>query len=344
MKKHFEALDGLRGVAAISVVAYHAGHAFGVKYLFPRGYLAVDFFFALSGFVIATAYERRLLAGWSFKNFAITRMLRLWPLIALGTILGSFDAILKWKLIGTPDLGLILLATAAGLLMLPINTPASPVPNTLYAMNPPAWSLLFEIIANAAYALSIRRITTTYLGVILALSAIGLIVYAIIARDISDGGSFDNAILGLARVGFSFTAGVLLYRVKPILRIPSFVAVILLIAIFFVPRFHGGWAFDLACIFVALPLIVSGAIEAKGGALCRLSGRISYPIYATHSWSILMFTHWIRAHHLAGGPFAIAIAAEVATAIGIGVVAMLLDERLQAKLKRNVAPILAATG
>jgi len=62
-RQHFEILDGLRGVAAIAVVIFHF-----MEITIPdpknnfiaHAYLAVDFFFCLSGFVIAYAYDDRL--------------------------------------------------------------------------------------------------------------------------------------------------------------------------------------------------------------------------------------------------------------------------------------------
>jgi len=82
----FEALDGLRGVAALSVVAAHVYFLFG--YAFPSIDLAVDFFFALSGFVLAHAYGERLRGGMGAGRFMLLRLIRLYPLYILGTTIG----------------------------------------------------------------------------------------------------------------------------------------------------------------------------------------------------------------------------------------------------------------
>jgi peptidoglycan/LPS O-acetylase OafA/YrhL len=79
----FKMLDGMRGVAAMGVVLYHLSQMLSL-HLFRAGYLAVDIFFCLSGFVIAHAYERRLLGGLSPLRFAAIRFARFFPLIALG--------------------------------------------------------------------------------------------------------------------------------------------------------------------------------------------------------------------------------------------------------------------
>ena len=62
-KKHYEILDGLRGVAALTVVLFHILEIFSgndhTRQIINHGYLAVDFFFVLSGFVVGHAYDDR---------------------------------------------------------------------------------------------------------------------------------------------------------------------------------------------------------------------------------------------------------------------------------------------
>ncbi len=62
MRPHYPILDGLRGVAAVLVVAFHVCEASSTSHLdqiINHGYLAVDFFFLLSGFVVGYAYDDR---------------------------------------------------------------------------------------------------------------------------------------------------------------------------------------------------------------------------------------------------------------------------------------------
>ena len=75
MKQRFMALDGLRGVAALLVAAFHTRTAFQIDPI-AHGYLAVDFFFMLSGLVVAHAYEDQLRNGMSFRRFAVARVVR----------------------------------------------------------------------------------------------------------------------------------------------------------------------------------------------------------------------------------------------------------------------------
>src|ERR1700733_12206690 len=114
----FVTLDGLRGIAAFVVVTTHAGNA--VPFETPRPFLAVDFFFALSGFVLCYAYAGRLRDGLSPPAFLLIRLLRLYPLYILGTAIG----ILAWLAAGHGgELGRPAINIAAAILFLP--SPAS---------------------------------------------------------------------------------------------------------------------------------------------------------------------------------------------------------------------------
>src|ERR1700761_6004380 len=79
----YPALDGLRGVAAIAVMLHHF-RPLTAPWLFAHGYLAVDLFFLLSGFVIAHAYDARFRKGLGVPAFLVIRLIRLWPMIAFG--------------------------------------------------------------------------------------------------------------------------------------------------------------------------------------------------------------------------------------------------------------------
>src|SRR6201992_288482 len=91
-KRHYEILDGLRGVAAIAVVIFHCFEVFTFDHRFVQlmnhGYLAVDFFFLLSGFVIAYAYDDRwgTMSTWDFFQ---RRLIRLQPMVVMGSLIGA---------------------------------------------------------------------------------------------------------------------------------------------------------------------------------------------------------------------------------------------------------------
>jgi len=103
-KPRYEILDGLRGVAAMLVVAYHLFETYyGGKPDQPinHGYLAVDFFFVLSGFVIGYAYddrwrptpnpshEGRGANSFTLWTFFKRRLIRLHPMVIFGTLFGA---------------------------------------------------------------------------------------------------------------------------------------------------------------------------------------------------------------------------------------------------------------
>jgi peptidoglycan/LPS O-acetylase OafA/YrhL len=91
-RSHYVILDGLRGVASLMVVVFHLFEAYSGgsphKQIINHGYLAVDFFFLLSGFVVAYAYDDRW-AGMSQWQFYKRRLVRLQPMIIVGGLIGA---------------------------------------------------------------------------------------------------------------------------------------------------------------------------------------------------------------------------------------------------------------
>jgi peptidoglycan/LPS O-acetylase OafA/YrhL len=91
----FQTLDALRGVAALVVVVHHNHPMFTWR---PHhGYLAVDLFFVLSGFVLSYAYQDRLDRGWPTIKFLRARLVRLAPLYLLALLFGFFLTILSGR-------------------------------------------------------------------------------------------------------------------------------------------------------------------------------------------------------------------------------------------------------
>ena len=88
-RNHYAALDGLRGVAAFSVLLYHLGHWLNKPFLASNAGLAVDFFFCLSGYVLSVAYRARLDSGMPATTFMRIRLIRLMPMIVIGTLFSS---------------------------------------------------------------------------------------------------------------------------------------------------------------------------------------------------------------------------------------------------------------
>lgn len=164
-KPHYKILDGLRGVAALMVIWYHVFEAFAtspVDQRFNHGYLAVDFFFILSGFVIGYAYDDRW-GRMSVKDFFKRRLIRLHPMIVIGTVLGVITFLIQgseqWN--GTKvSLSMVMLAMLLHMFLIPA-APGSGAEvrgnGEMYPLNGPAWSLFFEYIGNILYALFLRK-------------------------------------------------------------------------------------------------------------------------------------------------------------------------------------------
>ena len=186
-KPHLLLLDALRGVAALIVLYYHCFECFGYEIaegtgLFTQhcdhGYLAVDFFFLLSGFVIAYAYDDR--RTMTFGTFARRRLIRLHPMVVAGAVIGLVcylaDGGTNWSgQVVQP--GYVALAFAMTLVMLPV-APGWGTDvrgnNEMFPLNGPQWSLFFEYIGNILYALLLRRLPTKALAVVVAATGIAL--------------------------------------------------------------------------------------------------------------------------------------------------------------------------
>jgi len=316
-KSHYQILDGLRGVAALLVVAFHVLETYsGDRFhqIINHGYLAVDFFFLLSGFVVAYAYDDRWgkMTQWDFYK---RRLIRLQPMVIMGTIIGAalfyFQASPAFPSISTTPVWQMLLVMLVGFTMLPL--PLSMDIRGWQEMNPldgPAWSLFFEYIANILYALFIRKFSKKLLAVFVILSALLLIQYLLMGPqgDVIGGWSLNTLHLhiGFARLLYPFFAGVLLCRMGKLIHIKSAFAVcsLMIAIIMFIPRIGGSehlWMnglYESFSIIVVFPLIVAigagGSITGKlSMKVCKFFGNISYPLYITHYPLIYLYTGWV---------------------------------------------------
>ncbi|MBS0481110.1 MAG: acyltransferase [Proteobacteria bacterium] len=275
----FATLDGLRGVAAIAVAVYHMPLLFDPVRP-AAAYLAVDLFFCLSGFVIAHAYGQKLDAGMSLRHFTWLRLLRLYPLFALALVIQAV-MLLASAFLGSGSLADSLRILLPAVLFLP-----NPWDSKLYPANEPAWSLFFELLVNFVAALCWRHLSTRTLIVIIAASALGLIVEACAAGTVDRGDMWSGFSLGLFRVFFSFFTGVLLYRERariPVPRVPALLLVGVLLLVMFGARTIG-LVGELASVLVVFPALVAlgGATEPARPAAMLVAGRLSYAVYVLH--------------------------------------------------------------
>lgn len=303
-RPHIKILDGLRGIAAIAVVVFHF-----MEIIFPdpadnlvsHGFLAVDFFFCLSGFVIGYAYDNRMkeMGVWRFFK---RRLIRLHPLVVLGGVLGfagyfydpfGFNPFTESKM----QLLLLFLAT---IFLVPYPVMDNRV-NNLFGLNAPSWSLFWEYVANIVYALLLCRISKRLLWILVVASAGWLAYAATIPFGLLNGWGKNDWWVAMPRVSFSFLAGLLIYRSgwKITNRLGFAGLAFLLALLFMVPHTSFDYIYAPFVAIVYSPLLICLGVGAtlKPGfeKICRFSGDISYPLYMTHYWYMWWFADYLRA-------------------------------------------------
>lgn len=289
-RRVYGTLDGMRGVAAVAVVIMHAVALFGPVRA-PNAGLAVDMFFVMSGFIIAHAYEAKMLVSLSAARFVALRLIRLYPLYLLGLALGLMEALAEFNFGQTQawTAAQILVSTAAGLLMLPAPPGILDGAAPAFRLNPPAWSLFFEMAVNILYGLLVTRLTNRVLGVVVAASALAMLGTALYVGDLNVGSYWNSLWGGVPRVMFSFSAGVLIFRLREqlcVLKAPPLLILLAAAVVFAVDA--GTWSgpYALACTLLVLPgLVILGAAVEPGPRLrpaFKFLGVTSYAIYSLH--------------------------------------------------------------
>lgn len=360
-RPHFEVLDGLRGTAALSVLLFHILEITTADWAhnpLRHAHLAVDFFFALSGFVLGHAYDARLSATAApgsrldVKGFFIRRLIRLHPMVILSMTIGLLCFLLDPYVGPRPVVGtqisasMLAMVFVLSLLLLP--APSLPFRyGETHSLDGPAWTLFQEYLANLAYGLLGRRLSIRSLGIFCVIAAIALILTAQHFGNLSTGWAWPNFWAAFVRLAYPFSAGLLLYRLKIRRPLPhSYLWLSLLLVVLFTAptfgRFDG--LYEALCVIVIFPLTIclgTGQSRLHGliGSVCRLSGRLSYPLYIVHYPAIDMFAHWLWRTH--PSPARIWQVSAMLYA-GVICVALLLlryyDEPLRAYLTRRLTP------
>lgn len=318
-KPHYEILDGLRGVAAITVVCFHLFEAFATSHLDQRinhGYLAVDFFFILSGFVVGYAYDDRW-GKMKTKDFIKRRIIRLHPMVVMGALIGAImfytQGCSVWDVSVVPVIAL-LIATLLNMFLIPATT-GSEIRGVgeMFPLNGPSWSLFFEYIGNILYALFIRKLSTKALAVLVFAAGCGLASFAILGGDICVGFSLSGTQFtgGSLRLLFSFSAGLLLSRIFKPTKIKGafWICGLVLVILLAVPRIGGAehlWMngiYDTVCCAVFFPLLVYLGASGKSTdkyttRICKFLGDISYPLYMVHYPFIYLYFAWVKNENL----------------------------------------------
>lgn len=337
-KPRYAILDGLRGVAALVVILFHGFETyipfFGTQHI-NHGYLAVDFFFVLSGFVIGYAYDDRWdrMSTWSFFK---RRLIRLHPMVVAGTLFGAclffFGESDYFSLIGGTEPWKFFLCIVLGLLMIPAGTGLDIRGwGETNSLNGPNWSLTFEYIGNILYAFVLHRLPTVVLGMLCVASAfltmnlaLGWDVFGFFAQpkyDVIGGWSItpDQMYVGFSRLLYPFLCGLLISRLLPKfitkenpsgsplgIRGGFWWASLLLVVLFAVPQIGGkscvaDGLYQVFAIVVMFPVIVligagSKTTDKRSAKWCETLGNLSYPLYITHFPLMYMQMAWVSSH------------------------------------------------
>lgn len=285
--KRIYALDGLRGIAAIAVMLFHIGQSYASP-LMASGYLAVDLFFILSGFILAKRYSQNLTDGLGTKAFMIGRVNRLYPIFLVGIALGTVRSL------GAMALGIDAAPTAPELFrQVVLNGLILPdVFNirTLFPLNTPAWSLFFEFVVNVFFAAVLYRFASRGL-IVLAVFCAGIMLAGLVNNGTLDiGWSRETIVFGLARATAGFCIGMLLERFLPERPLPKPLSVFLLIGVFGIlwlaPAPEARIVYDFTVAMILSPIIIGLCYNTDVPAMLKrpftLLGAISYPLYAIH--------------------------------------------------------------
>ena len=337
-KPRYEILDGLRGVAALMVVVFHCFETYVPVFktqIVNHGYLAVDFFFVLSGFVIGYAYDDRWdkMTTWGFFK---RRLTRLHPMVIAGMLVGAalfffssgyFPKTMEvegWK---------FALCFVMGLLMIPCGNGLDIRGwGEMNSFNGPQWTLTFEYFGNILYAFILRRLPK----LVLAILCVGCAFFTLdltLGWDVfgffPDGPQYtviggwsltgQQLYIGFTRLLYPFLCGLLISRILPARRTESnpsgspihlrggfWWCSLALIVLFSIPCIGGDYGvpdgiFQAVCILLLFPVIVltgAGSVttDPKSTAVCKWLGDISYPIYITHYPIMYMQMGWVADH------------------------------------------------
>jgi peptidoglycan/LPS O-acetylase OafA/YrhL len=332
-RHNFLGLDGLRGIAAIAVLIAHAsaiilGHA-----LLARKYMAVQFFFMLSGFVVTCAYEERLKTDMTFSQFALRRMIRLYPLMIVAALLGwLFFANFEPKFSTDPN---NMHAVAFSALGLPYS--GSGFNFGYFPVNPPGWSLFFELLAYCLFGLLIRW-TASALLAIAAIVGLCLYGYSAVLYQGHDLPFWMN-VFG---AGASFSIGMLLWRcyksklwIGKAVSFPLLAAVMLLVC-----AIPDSTSLLVNPVFVAVvfpAVIITGAndTDVRFRLALEFLGELSYPLYILH-WPIVLLTRHFLLDEI--GPEATVAASCVFAIVVSWVIYQVFDKPFRAYLNVRFFP------
>lgn len=289
--ERFAVLDGMRGLAALVVITDHV-HSPIAENLLPGRYLAVDFFFVLSGFVLMHVYGSRLQRSLSWFEFMRVRLIRFYPLYLLGLLAGAalmaLHAVKGWN---EATLDHVAASTLFGLAFLPAPPDFSIWPDAPFPLNGPSWSLFFELVINAVFAAIVLWLTPRRSALLALSGAVALVAFTYLTGELGGGFRWSNFVGGLARVTLGFFAGVCIYQLRAYWKAPTMpawagFAVLLAAMMTHAPDHTWRMTLDMIASIVVFPLLVMTCADSPiGGFAARLAawaGAVSYGVYVLH--------------------------------------------------------------
>ncbi|MBQ9170763.1 MAG: acyltransferase [Bacteroidaceae bacterium] len=321
-KTRYDILDGLRGVAALMVLLYHIFNDAKSFFVWPtpvgeffHGFLGVDFFFILSGFVMGYAYDQQWGNGLNFGRFVRRRLVRLHPMVILGVLMGAIAFIIqgctKWD--GSEvAIETVMFCTLLGLFMIPSPSSLDVRGNTeIFPLNGPHWSLFIEYLGSLLYGLMLHRLSTKWLRVWVAGGIVSIAGFALLTNDggIAYGWSSEpvNFMGGALRMLYAYPMGLLMARVfrerqpKPLhghVFLLCSLALMVLLGLPFLGSKDTETIYQLVCIFSLFPTIIwygaRGSICGWKQQVVSFLGRLSYPLYAIHFPLIYLYIMWVE--------------------------------------------------
>ena len=307
-KPRYEILDGLRGVAAIMVLIYHICETHWGQTSQPvaHGYLAVDLFFLLSGFVIGYAYDDRWRKGLTLGEFLKRRITRLHPMVVLSAMVNLVCMCFLAGGLIFPDvsMGQVSLAWLLSILMIP------GLGGQMFLISGTQWTLFYEYLANVLYATVFRRLSDKMLYSLVALFGIWMFIFLTVYPEsggVMAGGWEFNApdiLRAFTRLLFPFFGGLALFRINRLIRVRKgfLVSSLLVMAALLVPHLGGpSWInglYEALVIAIVFPLVINiGAGSPLTGKratrVCTFLGEISFPLYISHYGYIFLYMQYV---------------------------------------------------
>ncbi|MFM5924605.1 MAG: acyltransferase family protein [Novosphingobium sp.] len=300
--RHLDALTGIRGIAAWGVVLYHIRLSLAailpppVIAVFAKGYLAVDLFFILSGFVIWYNYAHRIAAGgWTeARQFLWRRFARVWPLH--GAILSAF--------MGFALLLIVTGRNASGYPLAELPLHILLIQNWGFtadlSWNHPAWSISTEFAAYLAFPVLVlaarwERVSTPALVVLVL--ALALALHLVFRVGGHSGLGDAIPVTGLRRCLLGFAMGCLMcllwqrWRDYPRAGVLAGLACAGIIALAWLSGLpETAWV--PAAFFAGLLALALGRgplVRVLGGRVLTYLGEISYSTYLSHFLLFILF-------------------------------------------------------